>query len=376
MISLRGSVRLSALCLPDAPTILTLARLRHPPSILIAPFSEGRFGLHVLVIGGTHFLGKSVIQTLLNHGHGVSSINLDPEAQRSLPAGVESIHCNRKDHEALKSTLAGRRFDAVADIVYAPTRPEDVAAVMDALGRDFQRYVFTSSATVYRKTGVYPITEDHPKDPKINYGPYTRDKLDCESFLFQEFRSRGTPVCVLRPSKIYGPENYSYREGFHFDRLANRRPIVIPGNGTQLIQFGYVDDVANAFRLAIERGEAVGEAFTVNGPQSQTLETYIDMLMSITGVQTRKVFFDPKLLDRFEEPGLFFGEPARWGEGHDCYDISKARDLIGFRPQVSIEDGMRRSFEWFQETGGASYRTRALNWTFEDELIQMAEEKA
>jgi len=332
--------------------------------------------LDVLVIGGTHFLGKNVVRTLVDHGHNVASLNIDPAAKTLLPSGVESIQCNRKDHERLRTTLAGRKFDAVADIVYAPTRPEDVAAVMDALGRDFRRYVYTSSTTVYRKTGLYPITEDDPKDAKAAYGPYTKDKLDCENFLFEEFRARGTPVSVIRPGKIYGPENYTYREGFHFDRLTHHRPVLVPGNGSQLIQFGYVEDVADAYRLAMERDEAVGEAFTVTGRQTQTLDAYLDLLMEITGVHTRKVYFDPKLVERIQQPGLFFGEPARWGEGHDCYDVSKARERIGYQPRVSIEEGMRRAYEWYVESGGDSYRTRVLDWSFEDELIRLADEAA
>jgi nucleoside-diphosphate-sugar epimerase len=330
--------------------------------------------VQVLVMGGTRFLGKYVVAGLVKHGYDVTSVNIDPSAAERLPAGVESVLCDRKDHTRLRSALAGRRFEAVLDIVSAPTRPEDVATVLAAVGPDLKRYVFCSSSTVYQKTGRYPITEEHPRDPKPQYGPYTKDKLDCEEFLFGRFRDEGAPICILRPGKIYGPDNYTYREGFHFDRLTRGRPILIPGDGSQLIQFGYVEDVASAFRLAIERDEAIGQAYTATGTEMLTLNTYIDLLMAVTGVRTPTVPFDVRLLERVREPGLFFGEPARWGEGHDCYDISKARTQLGYAPQVSLEEGMRRAFAWYRESGGETYAHRVLDFSFEDELIRLAGE--
>jgi nucleoside-diphosphate-sugar epimerase len=329
--------------------------------------------MQVLVIGGTRFLGKYVVQSLVQAGHRVASVNLDDQAAQRLPAGVESIYCNRKDHARLRAALADREVDAVIDIVYAPTVPDDIAVVLDAVGARLQRYVFCSSSTVYKKTGVYPITEDDPRQGDQRSGGYTQNKVDCEDFLFDQHARHGTPITIIRPRHIYGPENYTYREAFHFDRLTRGRPILIPGDGWLLTQWVHVEDLADAFRLAVEREVAVGQAYTVTGREAITLDAYVDLLGRVTETTPRKVYFDLKLLERFPEPGMYFGESERLEDGHGCFDVHKAREQLGWVQRFSLEDGMRHTYAWYRATdGGDTFRMRVLDFTFEDELIRLA----
>lgn len=328
--------------------------------------------MDVLIIGGTRFLGKCIVHNLVSHHYSVTSVNLDEKASLHLPPGVESIFCNRKDHTKLKAVLAGKHFDAVLDIVSAPTLPEDIGVVLDAVGSQLQRYVFCSSSTVYKKPlTIFPTSEDHPLDSGTT--EYTKTKLKCEDFLREQYQRRGLPVTIIRPRHIYGPDNYTYREGFFFDRLLRDRPILIPGNGSTLIQFGYVEDVADAFRLALVSEKAAGQAYTITGRECLTLDTFVDLLGCVTGKTVKKVYFDPKLLTEFKEPGWYFGESERASEdGHVCYDISKAREQLGYSPKFSLEEGLKKTFKWYLETGGNTYRNRALDFTFEDELIRLA----
>jgi nucleoside-diphosphate-sugar epimerase len=268
--------------------------------------------------------------------------------------------------------LQGRRFDAVLDIGNAPTFPEDIGVLLDSVGAHIKRYVFCSTSTVYKRpTTVFPTTEDQPLG--TGETEYTRNKLRCENFLMKTYREHGTPITIIRPRHIYGPENYSYREGFFFDRLERGRAILIPGDGSTLTQFGYVEDVAEAFCLALEREKAIGQAYTVTGKECITLDGYIDLLCKVTGKNVPKVHFAPKLLKQFAEPGLYFGESEGVLEdGHTCYDVGKAREHLGYVPKFSLEEGLRVAFKWYQETGGNSYRIRVLDFTFEDELIWLA----
>jgi nucleoside-diphosphate-sugar epimerase len=310
-------------------------------------------------------------------------MNLDPHAAQRLPSRVTSIHCNRRDYAAVRAALAGKRFEAVLDIVYAPTTVEDVAAMLEAVGPDIRRYVFSSSSSVYKRTDIYPITEDHPRAGNQLDGGYTQHKFDCENYLFQEHERRGAPIAIVRPRHIYGPRNPTYREGFLFDRLLRGRPILIPGDGSLLNQNGYVDDIAEGFRLAMEREEAVGQAYTVTGRESVTLSAHLDLLAKVAGRETRKVFYDVRLMDRFEKPFETFGEHERFDDGfgeherfddgHAIFDLTKARDDLGYIPKVSLEEGLRRSFEHHQQTGGGDYRRRLLDFSLEDELIGLAE---
>src|SRR3989304_4144854 len=83
--------------------------------------------MRVLVVGGTEFISLALVRALIRDGHAVTVLNRGRKNDR-LPAGVSVIPCDRKDHAALQSALAGARFDGVCDITYAPTTGEDVAA--------------------------------------------------------------------------------------------------------------------------------------------------------------------------------------------------------------------------------------------------------
>jgi len=328
--------------------------------------------MQVLIMGGTRFLGKFIVETLVRHGYGVTSVNIDENASSRLPPGVESIFCNRKDHAKLRGALDGRPFDAVLDIGNAPTLPEDIAVVLDSVGPALKRYVFCSTSTVYKKPIViFPTTEDHPVDGGSR--PYTQNKLKCEEFLFVRFRRDGTPITIIRPRHIYGPESYEYREGFFFDRLTRDRPVFIPGEGSLITQFGYVEDMAESFRLALERDEAVGQAYTITGKECITFNAYVDLLGKVTGRKVKKIFFDPKLLEKFDKPGLSLGESLHSlkTNSHICYDVSKAKEQLGYVPRFSLEEGLRKAFAWYLQTGGNTYVKRVMNFELEDEFLRL-----
>jgi len=326
--------------------------------------------MRVLVLGGTNFLGKHAVRSLASHGYEVTSVNIDPDASSHLPEGAESIFCNRKDHETLRKVLSGRVFDAVVDIVHAPTLPPDIAIVLDSVGLSIQRYVYCSSSTVYQKNGIYPMRDSHPRKRLDEApSPYVQAKLQNEDFLFERSR-QGVPITIIRPRHIYGPDNLTYREGFHFDRLLRNRPILVPGDGSSLYQMGHVADIGDSFRLALETDQAIGQAYTITGDEAYTLDAYVDLLAEIAGAKANKVYFDPKLLDKFDQPGFVFGEAETLNEGHGLFDISKAKQQLGYAPR-SLRDGMTETFDWYIETEGKNYPNRTLGFAFEDQVLAL-----
>lgn len=246
----------------------------------------------------------------------------------------------------------------------------DIAAVLDVVGPSLQGYLYCSSSTVYDKNGVYPITESHPRKRLDKASPYVQAKLQNEDFLFDRSQ-RGTPITIIRPRHIYGPDNLTYREGFHFDRLLRTRPILVPGDGSLLFQMGYVADIGDSFRLALETDRSIGQAYTITGGEAYTLDAYVDLLASIAGVQATKIHFDPRLIKGFDQPGFVFGENETLDEGHGCFDISKARQQLGYAPR-SLKEGMAATFDWYIETGGKTYANRTLDFTFEDKILELA----
>src|SRR5678815_3709116 len=158
--------------------------------------------MRALVMGGTEFISLHLVQSLLARGHEVAVFNRGRRGER-LPAGVEAIAGDRKDHAGLRERLGGHRFDGVFDVTYAPTLGEDVTALLDALpGRPHA--IFVSTARVYDHALPIPYSEETPRG--FYWGDYARHKIAGEDVLFDRHRQHGQPVSIVRPTHVMGDE--------------------------------------------------------------------------------------------------------------------------------------------------------------------------
>src|SRR3990172_9095004 len=181
--------------------------------------------MQVLVIGGTEFISLHLVRALLRDGHRVTVLNRGRRPAR-LPSGVRTIVADRKDHAALRTTLAGERADALVDIAYAPTTGEDVEALLDALAGRVGHALFVSTGRVHDHALPIPYHEDTPRT--LYWGEYAKNKIAGEDALMRRHRERGLPVTIVRPTHVYGPLNTRNNETFFFDRLLPGRPAPLP----------------------------------------------------------------------------------------------------------------------------------------------------
>src|SRR3989338_2186035 len=160
--------------------------------------------MQVLVIGGTEFVSVHLVRALLRDGHQVPAL---PRGRRPgrLPAGVRTIVCDRKDHAALRATLAGERTDALVDITYAPTTGEDVEALLDALDGRVGHALFVSTGRVHDHSLPIPYHEDTPRS--LYWGEYAKNKIAGEDACLRRHRERGLPVTIGRPAHAHPPPN-------------------------------------------------------------------------------------------------------------------------------------------------------------------------
>src|SRR5216684_2280699 len=225
--------------------------------------------MKVLVIGGTLFIGRLLVQELLKAGHSVSILH----RKRTHPFSkrVENLVADRNDTAAVRRAIGARRFEAVFDNVYDWERGTTAAQVEGtalALGDNLERYVFMSSVAAYGD-GLNHY-ESEPLAPDNHPEAYVRNKAMTERALLRLHRKNGFPVVTLRPPFVFGLENPFYREAFFWDRMRAGRPIIIPGDGTRLMQFVYVKDLVRALVRSIEVDAAVGEAFNIGNPKPLT----------------------------------------------------------------------------------------------------------
>ncbi|MDQ3519522.1 MAG: NAD-dependent epimerase/dehydratase family protein, partial [Gemmatimonadota bacterium] len=180
----------------------------------------------VLVIGGTLFIGRALVDQLLERGDDVVIMHRG----KGTPFGNRTgeIQCDRNDSAAVRSALKGTSFDVVYDNVYdwqRGTTADQVSSAAIAVADGLRRYVFMSSVAVYGEGGEFD--EGGPLVPSDYPNPYSAQKADTERALFDLQRQKGIPVATLRPAFVYGPHNPFDREAFFWDRLLAGRPIVI-----------------------------------------------------------------------------------------------------------------------------------------------------
>ena len=319
----------------------------------------------VLVIGGTLFIGRALVRQLLARGDEVTILH---RAQTSPFAGqVSEIRCDRNSVSEVSAALTGRRFDFVFDNVYdwqRGTTAKQVSAAAVACSKDLKRYVFISSVAVYGEGLDH--SEDDTLAPPNHSELYVRNKAESERALFSLHRNQGIPVATLRPPYIYGPENPFYREAFFWDRILAGRPIIIPGDGSRLMQFTYVDDVARAAISASSKCDAVGRSYNIANSHPIT---QLDLIWAIAKAAGK----DPKLVHVPRERidllgGNVFVPPFYFGQYFDMPPITqkvdRAKTELNFRP-TPFETGLKQTFLWYQK----QERHPSVDFSWEDRVL-------
>jgi nucleoside-diphosphate-sugar epimerase len=323
--------------------------------------------VNVLVIGGTLFIGRLLVAELLKLGHRVTVLHRKPV--HDFGSEVGGIQGDRNDSEAMRSLLAGRRFDAAFDNVYdweRGTTATQVEATALACEDSIRRYVFMSSVAAYGK-GL-DRCEEEPLAPDDDPDSYVRNKAMSERALLRLHEKTGFPAVTIRPPYVYGPGNPFYREAFFWDRLRDSRPVILPDNGSRLMHFVYVKDLVQGCLLTMEAPEAVGQAFNIANERPVTQLEVVRALAAAAGKEARPVFIPRAKIT--EAGGQTLGPNLYFGVYFDMppitVDISKARRLLGFQP-TDFRTGLTETYEWYLQQPA----TRP-DYRFEDRLLPLA----
>lgn len=301
-----------------------------------------------LVIGGTLFIGRALVERLLARGEDV--VVMHRGTQNPFGDRVGEIRCDRNDVAAVRSALAGTRFDVVYDNVYdweRGTTAEQVSASALAAGDSLQRYVFMSSIGAYG-TGR-ELDEYDPLAPTDDPQDYSRNKANSERALFALHRERGLPATTLRPAFIYGPNNPFYREAFFWDRILADRPVIIPGDGLRPMQWVHVDDVVRAALRAADEDSATGHAFNLANYPPVTQVEFVRALGRAAG---REVTLAHVPRARIEGAGGgVFAPPFYFGLYLDIPPITVRTERV--RTELGVEltpldEGLRQTFLWYE----------------------------
>ncbi len=308
----------------------------------------------VLVTGGAGFIGSHVVDVLLEAGFRVRVLDDfstgAPENLAHVRVGdaLELWEGSIEDPDLVRRAVQGVRWvfhlaarifvaESVQDpVTYHRTNVLGTVQVLQAAREaGVERVVVTSSAAVYGVPETLPLREDAPLRP---LSPYAAEKIANEMDA-RVFTHLGLEVVALRLFNVYGPRQrpdspYAAVIPAFLSRWMQGKPPVVYGDGTQTRDFVFVRDVARAFLLAAQAPRAAGQVFNVCSGQGTSL---LDLLR-----QMRPLF--P------EAPEPTFAPPRPGDIPHSVGDPSRAREGLGFRPQVSLEEGLRMTLDWMRRT--------------------------
>jgi len=302
--------------------------------------------MKVLVTGGAGFIGSHVVDALVAEGHQVSVVddlstgrreNLNPQARfyqidiRSPK--VEEVFAvewpEAISHHAAKANV---RESMEQPILYADVNILGSLNLLE-LSRKYEvrKFIYVSTGgAVYGEPQYLPVDEDHPIHP---LDPYGASKHHVEHYLYLYQVHYGLAYTVLRYPNVYGPRQDPLGEAgvvaIFTHRMLHGQQAVINGSGEQERDFVYVGDVARSNLLALEKGD--GGIYNLGSGRGTSVNEIFSRLKAITSYQGDEVHAPPKL-----------------GEVFKIYlDSSRARKELGWEPQVSLEEGLRRTVEYF-----------------------------
>jgi nucleoside-diphosphate-sugar epimerase len=323
--------------------------------------------MRVLVIGGTLFIGRALVESLVKAGHEVSILHRKPK--HDFSRRVENLMADRNDAVSVREALDGRRFEVVYDNAYdweRGTTAAQVEATVRAVGDRLQRYIFMSSVAAYGDGLNHK--ESDPLAPDYHADSYVSNKATTERLLFRMHAQTGLPLVTFRPPFIYGPNNPYYREQFFWDRLRAGRPIVIPGDGHRLMQFAYVNDVVEALVRAMYEPRAIGEAFNMGDSKPLTQVELVERLAKAANTEATLARVPRDVIQ--QAGGNAMEEPFYFGEYFDVppitMNIGKVTRLLKMK-LTPFDVGLKETYRWYVR----NHKPRTAGFEFDERLLGM-----
>ncbi|MBE9260136.1 NAD-dependent epimerase/dehydratase family protein [Dolichospermum sp. LEGE 00246] len=307
--------------------------------------------MRILVIGGTRFIGVYLTELLMKAGHEVVLFN---RGNHAAPAGVGQIIGDRTNSTQLQEKLAPESFDVVFD--NNGRELTDTQPLAEIFQGRVKHFVYMSSAGVYLKSDQMPHLEGDAIDPKSRH----KGKHETEAYLKQ----LGIPFTSIRPTYIYGPQNYNPLESWFFDRVVRDRPICIPGNGMHITQLGHVWDLAQAMTQIIGNDQAIGQIYNISGDRFVTFDGLARACAVAAGKSAddvKIVHYDPKKFD-FGKRKAF---PMR--VQHFFASVNKAQIELNWQPKYDLISGLQDSLENDYLATGAD--KKEVDFSVDDEIL-------
>lgn len=300
--------------------------------------------MKILIIGGSGVISTSVAQALIDRGEKPTLLNRGQTPVR-LRGDFEHLTADRTDRRAFEDVVRqSGPWDAVVDMTCS--NPDDAASLAGAIRGRVGQLVFCSTTNVYPKPAdAYPVPEDHRLGAAYKNGI---DKARCEAIHHDAETAGDYRVTIIRPGHTYGETggvlNCMASPAF-IDRMRRGKPMVVHGDGQGLWSALHADDVARVFAAATGNTDAFGRVYNATGTEWMTWNQYHAGIAGALGVEPPEFIHIPTHVLALLAPART-AQCKRSLQYPGIYDMSAARDELGFHARVPFVKGMRRVIDW------------------------------
>ncbi len=304
-----------------------------------------------VVTGGAGFIGSHITDRLLKEGYDVTVLDNfstgDEANVRHVIDGIELVEGDIRDVATVNRVVAGAdvvfheaALGSVARSVEDPVTSNDVNAngtlnmLVAARDAGVRRFVYASSSSVYGDTPTLPKHEEMSTAPK---SPYAVTKLTAELYC-RVFKSvYGLETYALRYFNVFGPRQspnsiYAAVIPKFADALLNGEAPVIFGDGEQTRDFTFIDNVVDANIRAMKSDKGAGEAYNIGAGGQTSLNELLRIMQDLTETDVTPDYTE-----------------TRQGDVRDSFaDVQKAGRLIGYTPEISVGEGLKRTIDWYR----------------------------
>jgi len=306
--------------------------------------------MRILVTGGAGFIGSHIVDQCVAAGHEVAIVdslweegggkgeNLNPKAhffhaditdEARLQSIFDEIRPEVVSHQAAQHSVAistrDPRLDARVNVVGL------LNVLTNCTRAGTRKIIFASSGATYGTPARLPIDEEVPRRPE---SPYGITKLVAEYYLRYWQEANNLTYTALRYGNVYGPRQDPNGEAgviaIFAKRFLDHSPVRIDWDGEQKKDYVYVEDVARANLLAIEHGD--NDIFCLGTGRAASVNELYQVLAKITG-------YKPEVVRAPKRPGDIYLA---------YFDSSKAERVLGWKPQVTLEEGIEKTVEFFR----------------------------
>ena len=302
--------------------------------------------MKILVTGGAGFIGSHIVEHYIEAGHEVILIdNLATGKEENIPAGAKFYNIDFTSKQFLELMNEEKpeivNHQAGQTLIHVAVETPKLDARINVLGiinlltgcieANVKKVIFASSAGVYGQAFKMPITEDTSLQPE---NPYAITKVVCEYYIKYFCKENNIEYTILRYGNVFGPRDTVASDhviAVFANAFINGKQPIIHWDGNQTKDFIFVEDVALANVLALEKG--TNKTFNISSGKPRTINEIYNIISDYLGVKKDPVFGD-----------------KRKGDVREAYfTIAKANEQLRWKPNNSFKIDLKRTLDWYKK---------------------------